>query len=436
MGKDNGELGVKDLVKKYPDYPRITIIKTDTAFRGVHLTEQAIKQAYEEGALYDAAEDLQETKNGPHYVLGGAQFRDGSLVRGLDSVTVKTAHLVRKGNPYTLDVVDKKLWLMDGEELVEQVFFTPIPKFYGRKTSRGTPMIKVVRGSSNVLGINVYGYCYFWRKKLACQYCGSVQIFLRENEDHTKESLQDIYETVNEALKEEGRWTSFSFIVGSDPQGEKPYDREVGAIVDVAKTLQRVFGNRKFTLRLVSSAVPKEQLLRYKEAGVTAVEPHLEVWDKKLFEIICPGKTKYFGWDYWVQNAIAAVDVFGRGNVCSQFVCGAELSQPHGFKDEEAALASNFEGAEYFARHGVTTSANILRLAKGSLFYAQKQKHPSLEYVLRLTKGLHEIRRKYKLGVDCNDFKRCGIHPDTDLARAFSHKVSEEFVSAEDLSRA
>jgi hypothetical protein len=428
MSQHNHELGVKELVLKYPDYPRITIIKIDTGFRGVDVTQKALQWAKVEGALFDIGTDQGEPK--PRFFLGSVLFRDGSLVRGLDSVTVKPNHLGRKGSPYTLDVVDGQLWLLDGEEQVEPVYLSTIPKFYGKKTSRGTPMSKVISGGSNVLFQNVYGYCYFWKQKLACQYCGSVQIFLRNDEAQTKDTLEDLYETVTEALKEEGRWTSVGLVVGSDPRGDQPYDKEVGAIVEVLKVYQRAFGSKKFTARLVSSAVPKEQLLRYRDAGATAVEPHLEVWNKKLFETICPGKTKYYGWDYWVQSAIDAVGVFGRGNVCSQFVCGAELSQPHGFKDEEEALASNFEGAEYFARHGVTTSANILRLAKGSLFFAQGQKHPSLEYVVRLTKGLHEIRRKYQLGVGHNDFKRCGIHPDTDLARLFNHEVSEEPVLA------
>ncbi len=424
MGQAGNDLSVKELIVKYPDYPRITIIKLDTAYRGVQVAAAAVAQAEQDGAIFRAPEAKEDDKGEGELVFGGAQFRDGSIVRGLeDSISVKKYHLQRIGNPYTLDIVDGKAWLLDGEKKVEPVFFTPVPQFYGKTTSRGIPMNKVVRGSSNVLGINVYNYCYFWKHKLACQYCGSVQNFTTKNETHTEASLQDIYETVNEALKEQGRWTSFAFIVGSDPQGERPYDREVEEIIKVSRTLQRVFGKRPFPLRLISSAVPQDQLLRYRDAGVTAIEPHLEVWDKQLFNIICPGKAKFFGWDYWVNNAIAGVEVFGRGNVCSQFVCGAELSQPHGFKDEEAALRSNFEGAAFFARHGVTTSANILRLAQGSLFYAQKQKHPSLEYVIRLTKGLHDIRRQYHLGVDCNDFKRCGIHPDTDLARLFNHEV-------------
>lgn len=432
MAEKKGELDFKGVVEKYPDYPSIAIRKIDVAFRGVNLTERAVERAREEGAVYDAAGDLGEET--PRLSIGGALFRDGTRIRAFDLIDIggiRPARLQRKGSPYTLDVVDGKVWLLDAEEPVEEVFFVPIPAYYGKKTSRGTPMTKVVQGNIDVLHVNVFGYCYFWQQKIACQYCGSIQ-GMYAPDSRAPGDLEDIHETVNEALKENGRWTSFALVSGSDPRGDVPYDKEVNEYVRVLKTLRRSFGKGKnYTVRLVSSAVPKEQQVRLKEAGVTAVEPHIEVWDKKLFEIICPGKTKYFGWQYWVDSAIAAVDVFGRGNVCSQIVAGAELAQPHGFKCVDKALASDFEGAEFFAKHGVTTSANLYRHAKGSVFYEQQQKHPSLEYCVRLTKGLHEIRRKYRLGVDCNDYRRCGIHPDTDLARLFNHEVTAEPIAVD-----
>lgn len=42
---------------------------------------------------------------------------------------------------------------------------------------------------------------------------------------------------------------------------------------------------------------------------------------------------------------------------------------------------------------------------------------PPLEYYVRLARGLHEIRARYGLYVDFDDYRRCGNHPDTDLAR-------------------
>jgi hypothetical protein len=43
----------------------------------------------------------------------------------------------------------------------------------------------------------------------------------------------------------------------------------------------------------------------------------------------------------------------------------------------------------------------------------------SLEYYASLSLGLQRIRRKHGLDIDFDDYRRCGNHPDSDLARAF-----------------
>jgi hypothetical protein len=428
MSVNNGELSFKEVVEKYPDIPQVIIRKIDTGLRGIALSEKALQKAREENAVFDASDDqdLQEHK----FVIGGALFRDGTFALGLESVALQTPQkFLRKDEPYLLDVIDGKYWLVDGKEPVEEIDLVPIPEYYGKKTSRGTPMIKVITaGPPDCLNIHVFGYCHFWKEKLPCKYCSLVPYFLLDK-THTQDSLDDIYETLNEALKEEGRWTSIRIIAGSDPRGDTPYKNEVDEYIRVLGTVKKSFGTEKIYARLVASAFPKEQLERLKSAGVTSYEPHIEVWDKNIFEWVCPGKTKYFGWQYWVDNAIASVDVFGRGNVCSQLVAGAELAQPVGFKTIDEALKSSLEGVEFFAQHGLTTSFCVLWTAKGSVFYKQNNNPAPLEYYVRLAKGMHEIRKKYKLAVDFNDFKRCAIHPDTDLARLDYNEISYEPVS-------
>jgi hypothetical protein len=45
------------------------------------------------------------------------------------------------------------------------------------------------------------------------------------------------------------------------------------------------------------------------------------------------------------------------------------------------------------------------------------QKNASLEYYVRLARGLHELRVMYRLNIEFDDYRRCGNHPDTDLSR-------------------
>jgi len=459
MKENNHELSFEEVAKKYPDFPRLVLRKIDTALRGIIFTEKALQRAKEEGAFYDASADFTlegGLTSNKVPVIGGVFFRDGTYVLGLESVTrgfhSPSATLVRRGSPYTLDVVNGKLYLVNREGQVEEVYFAPVPEYFYKKTSRGTPMIKVISSRApNRISINISsGYCHFFKEKLPCKFCNVIPWSLEKGLPPLA-NLEDIYETVNEALEEEGGFTSIHLIAGSDPRGNlprpfaqdenvtqrldarglpifsrakgrgKPYEKEVNEYIKVLRTLQRCFGSafggEKINAQAIASAFPREQLLRLKEAGLSAYRSNLEVWDEKLFQWVCPGKAKYFGRQYWIDCILSAVEIFGRGNVFTQLVAGAELAQPYGFKTIDEAIASDLECAEFFARHGIYTTFCILWIDRGSVFYKEKQKLPPLEYYVRLAKSFNEIRRKYRLSADFNDYRRDGFHPDTDLAR-------------------
>ncbi len=435
------ELSFEEVAKKYPDFPRTVIRKIDTSLRGVILTEKALEGAKEEGAFYDVSHDLGRETHKP--VLGEVFFRDGTYLLGLNCEESRL-----KGKPYFLDLIDGKLWLLDGENLLEEVYFAPVPAFFRKKTSRGTPMIKVISSKvPNRISINIFTYCQFFREKLPCKYCSYMangSFSRRKDEIHTPESLEDIYETVNEILEEEGKWTNINLISGSDPRGmhqsgayrgNSPYENEVNEYIKVLKTLQRCFATQRIPavnrngspshqtvqgslpVNAIASAFPREQQLRLKEAGLAVYISNIEVWDKKLFEWICPGKAKYFGRQYWIDSILSAVEIFGRGNVSTQLVAGAELAEPYGFKEMDEALASNLEGVEFFARNGVYTTFCILWVDRGSVFYREKQKLPPLEYYVKLAQGINKIRKKYNLNASYSGYRGDGFHLDMDLAR-------------------
>ena len=116
MNHNNHDLSFQEVAEKYPSFPRLLIRKVDTEMRGVVMTERAIKQAREVGAIYEAtgADHGQDT---PRLVFGGALFRDGSWVLGMEPMFLQFPEgYTRKGNPYTIDIVDGQAWLFDGKE--------------------------------------------------------------------------------------------------------------------------------------------------------------------------------------------------------------------------------------------------------------------------------------------------------------------------------
>jgi hypothetical protein len=76
---------------------------------------------------------------------------------------------------------------------------------------------------------------------------------------------------------------------------------------------------------------------------------------------------------------------------------------------------STLEEAEYLAERGVTTVYIVWVPRPLSAFHDQRA--PSLDYFIRLAVGLQDLRARYGLSIDFDDYRRCGNHPDSDLAR-------------------
>jgi len=227
---------------------------------------------------------------------------------------------------------------------------------------------------------------------------------------------QDVIETVQEALKEEGRFSQFVVTGGANQHGDEPFDDEVNQYIYVLQAIGENFSTRRFPSQVISSAFSKKQLKRiYDETGILSYCPDIEVWNEKLFKWMCPGKEKFIGRDNWIKSMFDAVEIFGEGNVYTNFVAGCEMVQPQGFKTEDAALKSNLEGCEYLAKQGVAMMGLVWAPSPGTVI--QKQKQPSLDYYVRLAKGLHDIRATYGLDVHSDDYKHCSNHADSDLCR-------------------
>ena len=78
-------------------------------------------------------------------------------------------------------------------------------------------------------------------------------------------------------------------------------------------------------------------------------------------------------------------------------------------------IKSTLEEAERLAEQGVTSVYIVWVPRPGSYF--RDQQNPSLEYFVKLARGPHNLRVKYGLSADFDDYRHCGNHPDTDLYR-------------------
>jgi hypothetical protein len=405
-------LSFDEVAAKYPQFPRLILLKTDIQRRGVYYTEAALSQV----------DPARHQLGGTH--LFGA--RDGKLTNRpeacvlRDGTTALTSPAPLENDPYIVDYLEERLVLTDRGKIIEDVYYWDKPDFYDKKTSRGVLMQNVISARPQRLYVMANRYCHFWADGGGCRFCdvvNNLKAQRSELEMQTKIRPEDVSETMREALKEPGRFTAVCVTSGSDFHGEKPFDKEVEYYIEILKALGEHIAVKKFPCQLICSALSKEQLRRlYDETGVTSVTMDLEVLDERLFGIICPGKAKWVGYQKWKKSLIGAVDIFGPGRVNTAVVSGVELLAPFGFTSEDEALDAILGEAEDLARHGVGTVLAIWIPRPGAPLGGEK--NASLEYYARLILGLKDLRNKYGLSIDFDDYRRCGNHPDSDLARA------------------
>jgi hypothetical protein len=131
------------------------------------------------------------------------------------------------------------------------------------------------------------------------------------------------------------------------------WNEEGRRFLEMARAARAVVGHRAH-LSLGSGAIPPELLRIFKEEDlVDGCCFNLEVWGKKLFSSVCPGKQRYVGWEKWLESLYAGAELFGLGNVYTAMVCGVELEPEHGGMSVEEGLANAMEGARTLLAHNV-----------------------------------------------------------------------------------
>jgi len=150
--------------------------------------------------------------------------------------------------------------------------------------------------------------------------------------------------------------------------GFVPERRELEYYIDVAEAIRERYESF-YGVAIIGAPADLSILPKYKEAGFTNISHNIEVWDKNLFGLVCPGKSKRNGgWQHWVDSLEAAVDTFGRGNVHTNIVGGLE--------PKEITL----EGIEYLASKGIVAHFSVFRPEKGTPFEGYRSPEASFHW--------------------------------------------------------
>jgi hypothetical protein len=404
------ELSRDAVAAKYPEVPKLVILKIDLNRRGVVYTDRAFS-ACDPGYYYLQEENLNTQDRFMAPV--GFLLRDGSSV-------CKT-HREIPGfhrEPYTVDYIDGKFMVLDEGKIVEEIFPWEKPDFFDKLTSNGTPMKKVAQIRSQRFEIHPNLVCHYWdNPRDGCKYCGLFAVHRKDAGIGYPDSFyQDIEETAIEAFKQKGRYANVHMTAGSILSGKEIFEDELELYIKSIQSVGKAFKEQWIPMQIVSSAFNERQLKRLKnETGITTYDTDMEVLDEELFNWICPGKAKTVGYGEWKRRLFAAVDIFGKNHVNTGIVVGVELAKPNGYRCEEEAYEKVLKAAEDIAAHDVALTLSVWTAVQGSVFY--RQLSPSLEYYVRLTLGFAELHRKYKLHIIPDDYRRCGNHMNMDMDR-------------------
>jgi len=280
---------------------------------------------------------LDNTEN--YEVPSGIRLENGFIV-GLNKNSRSHYYIKREEEAFYL--------LKEGEKL-SKLSFPITPKFYSQKTFDGVLMKTIAMASGDFrngdrqMVIAYSNECALKDKGLDCLFCNinATKDRFGEKEGVTWKYPKQIAETVKAAYDE---GLDHVTITG----GFIPERREVDYYLDTAESIQEALGRQDFNgTACIGAPADLAVIEKYKEAGFSTIAFNMEVWNKRFFDAICPGKSEACGGghEHWVEAIKHAVDVFGFGNVRSNFVAGLE--------PKEYLL----EGIDYLSSLGVVATA-------------------------------------------------------------------------------
>lgn len=175
---------------------------------------------------------------------------------------------------------------------------------------------------TDLLGITPSNYCFYFGQKKQCKFCEILPTYKNEVDfPKTFKSLDVIKRAVLAALKSDNRLKFLAITTGNI----QSYDETVDYFAQIGEQLQKdeIFQQVEQVLATLMPPDDLSKISLLREKGFTKVYFPLEVFDPEHFRIVCPGKSDY-GYEKILCALEKAVEVFGLGNVYTNFVYGIQ----------------------------------------------------------------------------------------------------------------
>ncbi len=355
---------VEGLMERFPHVPREAVLKEDLLRTGID---------FDVSALTDNLDG--EVKPKSYFIFSFdqkplAQLGEAALRRPPEEVALSggpwelrrtiVSVRVNPGSPYRARLgEDGGLRLeLDGRPVAD-VALPPMPEYYRHTLANGKTVMETAPTIQwgYLVYLTVLRLCQYFGAHEECKFCDINHNWRQHKRAGRPYTGVKPVEDVVEAL---------ALIDRYDDGASKAYTLTGGSVTSTvdglaeadfygryARAIEERFPGR-WIGKVVAQALPKADVQRFADYGVKIYHPNYEVWDKRLFEIISPGKERYVGREEWHRRIFDAAEVFGPRYVIPNFVAGVELARPFGFATVDEAIASTTEGLEYFMSRGIT----------------------------------------------------------------------------------
>ena len=358
-----------------------TLLKIEILIRGVEFTQNALKKAKNDNAkiqnlVYNMPENSSICRPQELFIKGNDGY--STVVSCITSHCEKSAVIidVNYKNELFANIENKNI----NDIIIE---FVKEPSYYSRTISNGEILKKYISACGyDELNILPWKGCAISK---VCKFCG-VNTFCDKNDNevfnaHTlskniqiweskkEEYFNNLNEAIEIAIEDECCQEHMHLIIISGNLSEDCLDIQSQIYAEIAENIKSKVTNKLSEGIVVVMTPPKDvnMLIKMKDSGIQIVVFNLEVGNEPWFSKYCPGKSE-LGIDFFENKLKQAVNIFGKGNVWTNFVLGLE------------PVDKLIEVCRELAKFGIVPGANVLHFDKGNQLDCSRPKKEDVIY--------------------------------------------------------
>ena len=286
-------------------------LKAELLTNGINATSEALREL---GSKY------KEQNHG----LFGWDFEDHAGIALPDDFALPDGTIVQfrrnSHSKYLVNLTNHELILNNGEKELCHLKWLPRPDFYNQKTTSNNKMVKIGQiGGEDCLFFCYQNYCSHFSQNQQCLFCNLVATSKTYDSVLKKKDTEDIGEVAKAAFSE-GK-VRHVLLTG----GCFGHQREIELVSEIVASIREHTGLSSVPGTILPSpAITMEEIQKYHDSGIKAIGFSMEIWSERLYQAICPGKSKSISHGAFIKSIQNAVKVFGDGNVYGVFVMGLE----------------------------------------------------------------------------------------------------------------